>query len=212
MQMPHLDGYGAASKLRALGVTVPIVALTAHAMSGDREKCVNAGCTDFLSKPVNRGELVATVHRHMNRRTAGTEAATGEAATGDAAVPAPAEIDPVVLEYLPAFVAQLPGHVHAMRSLLDQQDLAALAEHAHQLKGAGGMYGFPQITAAAAEAERRVVESESLEAVRQGVDELVRLVRSVDGYDPSKEIETLPSASAPPQASREEADQPGGPA
>jgi HPt (histidine-containing phosphotransfer) domain-containing protein len=95
--------------------------------------------------------------------------------------------DPVVLEYLPEFVAQLPAQVSAMEALLAEQDLATLAKHVHQLKGSGGLYGFPQITEAAAEAERRVKEHEPLAAVTQGVAALVQLVRRVEGYQPAKE-------------------------
>jgi PAS domain S-box-containing protein len=61
IQMPEMDGYTATHKLRAAGYMKPIVALTAHAMTEARQKCMNVGCTTYLSKPINYKELVATV-------------------------------------------------------------------------------------------------------------------------------------------------------
>ena len=58
MQMPEMDGYTLASTLRKLGSPMPVIALTAHAMSGDAQRCLDAGCDAYTSKPVNRDQLI----------------------------------------------------------------------------------------------------------------------------------------------------------
>jgi signal transduction histidine kinase/PleD family two-component response regulator len=185
MQMPELDGYGAARKLRDAGYEKPIVALTANAMADDRAKCIAAGCNDYLAKPIALEQLYQILGRFLKKI---------ESKPSD--VPQP-EIDPgdgsprlrsslagndKFKNVLDKFVARLPERIDELQRLMNEKDLENLGRAVHQLKGAAGGYGFPEITAAAGKAMHSIRESGAVEQISSQVEEIVALIRQVDGF------------------------------
>ena len=191
MQMPVLDGYEATAAVRERGDLTPIVALTGNAMKGDEQKCLDAGCTAFLSKPVDLDDLLRTTVGLL--RVEATIAEETEPPTPRVENPPPTtespqpvdvtksaretirraaslppihstllhDGDPEFLEIVAGFVTKLDAQLDVMRQAVAVGDFNELGNLAHWLKGAGGTMGFAEFTTPGRQLETAAKESDA---------------------------------------------------
>jgi len=166
MEMDVMNGYQATALLRDLEFEVPIVALTAGAMSTDREKCLAVGCSAYLAKPVATGQILETLGRFMGLPKS-TQAGTAEV-SGPWKVDLPSGI-------LAEFRAGLADTASELRAAEHAGDRKTVRQILHRLRGAGGSYGYHELTAAADRC-REALDAEATAGL--AVDELARLLES----------------------------------
>jgi len=153
-QMPGMDGYEATRIIRDPGSDVldhdiRIVAITANAMKGDREKCLEAGMDDYITKPVRPDDLAAVVKRNLIGQDATQGQGQPSADRSPEAISSQWADDSELANILNDFVEGLPAKLAAMRAALAANCYDEVRRTAHQLKGAGGGYGYPGLTEAA---------------------------------------------------------------
>jgi PAS domain S-box-containing protein len=191
MSMPVMDGSTATKLLRGRGMKLPIIALTAHAMKGFEQEILAAGCTGYVTKPIDIDVLLGTLAEKLGGRRVQGAPAARPAAPAPAPAPIPELHDVVPGADGPPVVSRLANHpklrpairrfagrldeqltaMDAARAAGDFQELTALA---HWLKGAGGTVGYDDFTAPA-----RNLETLAKAGDGTGADAALREIRGL---------------------------------
>jgi CheY-like chemotaxis protein len=157
VEMAEVDGYEATATIRrkeaTTGAHIPIIAMTARALKGDRERCLAAGMDDYVSKPIRPEELFAAVERLLPgaaRAVTFDENALRERLSGD---------DELMTDVIRVFLEDLPVRLAAIEAAVASRNAKALREAAHALKGAAGNLSADRLFEAAGVLERIGAES-----------------------------------------------------
>ena len=155
-QMPVMDGLAATRRIRAWEVAngrapTPIIALTASALKGDRERCLAAGCTAYLTKPIKQEVLLQAI-RDISM-------ATHSLPTAEAAIES---VDSRIAARAPLFLRNTRQNAILLQDAVNRSDFEAAVILGHRMSGAGGMFGFQRITELGAAIEQAAGKSDAV--------------------------------------------------
>lgn len=168
IQMPQMDGLAATRNIRLHETRtrshLPIIAMTAHAMKGDRERCLEAGMDGYVSKPINTKELELAIAEATHWSTNHTSSASIEA-RGQGSSSTQINLDfrqildrlggdeQLLRDVIEIFIEEAPKHVDTLRRALAQGDAEAVEKTAHSMKGELGYLGISVVSEKARELE-----------------------------------------------------------
>jgi len=154
IQMPEVDGYKATEQIRALHDSknnIPIIALTAHALIGDREKCIKTGMTDYVSKPIIGQDLIKKIDDLLNIKNGNSsqpvKVPTTENLLLDLNRLKKVSLGDIEFEkdLLGSYVIDLDLKFKSLNELVDRKELDKIIELAHTIKGASYSIGAAKI-------------------------------------------------------------------
>jgi CheY-like chemotaxis protein len=163
VQMPVMDGFEATAILREKqkkkGILTPIIAMTAHALSGDRERCLKAGMDDYVSKPFRPEELFRAVEQFSGADSAPedqppTQAPETNVVFDRETAQSFTDGDPeLYADMLDIFLEECPKMVRTLKAAMGDRDAKLMGDAAHNIKGSAGIFGSKNIVRLAQEIE-----------------------------------------------------------
>jgi two-component system sensor histidine kinase/response regulator len=192
IQMPRMDGYRATKIIRRIhsksGRFVPIIALTAHAMAGDRERCISEGLDDYIAKPIKPEDLFKAIERNINRATTGADIVTGEKTDNQIEVNEIFDIESalsnvggdneLLKEVIDIFIRTVPDQINDLKQAILDANFETVNHLAHTIKGAAKSVGAKLISDIAFKIEQMSSSknadmlSELTDKISSNVDEL----------------------------------------